>query len=134
MALSSFLGAVSQPPTGHRACPHQLSAGLVPPNAEPEDEDVRPITVGEMFLNTVKLFPDKRALRYKESDQSDWTDINYAEYYKYSIAAAKSFVKVCPSLYKMHGIFAITIVYAALALLLLVYPLSGYLADAHCGR
>ena len=31
-------------------------------------------------------------------------------------------------------IFAITIVYAALALLLLVYPLSGYLADVHCGR
>ena len=69
----------------------------VPWSSEQQAEDTRPITVGKMFLNTVNRFPDKIALRYKESDRcssQDWKDITYAEYYKYSYAAAKSFVTV----------------------------------------
>lgn len=55
-------------------------------------EAVPPITVGQMFQETVRKFPSHPALRYKEG--GEWKSITYDEYYELSIRAAKSFLKV----------------------------------------
>lgn len=55
-------------------------------------EAAPPITVGQMFQETVRKFPSHPALRYKEG--GEWKSITYEEYYKLSIRAAKSFLKV----------------------------------------
>ena len=57
-------------------------------------EAADPLTVGDVFLDTVKKFPDRAALCFKERDVSDWKEISYAEYYRFTLQAAKSFVKV----------------------------------------
>ena len=51
-----------------------------------------PITVGQMFQETVSKYPDHPALRYKVD--GTWSSITYSEYYKHCIRAAKSFLKV----------------------------------------
>ena len=52
----------------------------------------KPVTVGEMFKNTLNEFPDKPALFFKEGEQ--WNPVLYSEYYDLCIRAAKSFKKV----------------------------------------
>ena len=51
-----------------------------------------PITIGQMFRQTVSSYPDTPALGHKEGEE--WKKINYLEYYKLSVKAAKSFLKV----------------------------------------
>ena len=53
---------------------------------------IPPITVGQMFQETVRKFPSHPALRYKE--EGEWKSITYDGYYKLCIRAAKSFLKV----------------------------------------
>lgn len=55
-------------------------------------QDLEPLTVGQLFKQTVKQIPDGVALKFKEGDQ--WQSINYTEYYNMVIKAAKSFTKV----------------------------------------
>ena len=51
-----------------------------------------PITIGQLFKDTVSKIPDHPALRYREGE--DWKTISYSEYYQHSVRAAKSFLKV----------------------------------------
>ena len=98
MDVTSCSAAVSQYPTGCKVRTSDPREPIgVPWSSEQDAEETRPITVGKMFLNTVTRFPEKIALRCKEGDQCSsqaWKEITYAEYYKYSFMAAKSFVKV----------------------------------------
>ena len=55
---------------------------------------VEPITVGQMFKDTVSKIPNNAALRFRENDE--WKDISYSVYYDLVIMAAKSFLKVSP--------------------------------------
>lgn len=55
-------------------------------------EAVPPITVSQMFQETVRKFPSHPALRYKE--EGEWKSITYNGYYELCIRAAKSFLKV----------------------------------------
>ena len=59
-------------------------------------EAADPMTIGDMFLSTIKKFPDRTAVCFKESDtvNGDWKKITFAEYYSFALQAAKSFVKV----------------------------------------
>ena len=57
-------------------------------------EAADPVTVGQMFMETVKKYPTRPALCSKESCDEDWKEITFAEYYKLSFQAAKSFIKV----------------------------------------
>ena len=59
-------------------------------------EAAEPVTVGQMFLDTVKRFPERAALCFKESasDVSDWKEITFTEYYRLTLQSAKSFIKV----------------------------------------
>ena len=51
-----------------------------------------PITIGQLFKDTVSKIPDHPALRFKEGE--DWKTLSYSEYYQHSVRAAKSFLKV----------------------------------------
>ena len=76
------------------------------PMSEQEHEEAAPSTVGDMFLSAVRAFPDRAAIRFKESDTSTssvWTEITFADYYRFALQAAKSFVKV------RYGLVAIAI-------------------------
>ena len=55
-------------------------------------EAEEPITVGQLFKDTLKTFSDHPALKYKED--GTWKEISYKEYYNLCIKAAKSFLKV----------------------------------------
>ncbi len=55
-------------------------------------QDLEPLTVGQLFKQTVKLIPDGVALKFKVSGV--WLEISYTEYYNMVITAAKSFIKV----------------------------------------
>ena len=55
-------------------------------------ESVEPITVGQLFKNTVDKHGKHPALKYKQNGQ--WESISYSEYHRYCIKAAKSFLKV----------------------------------------
>lgn len=55
-------------------------------------QDLKPLTVGQLFKQTVKQIPDGVALMYKEDNQ--WKSISYTEYYNMVIKAAKSFTKI----------------------------------------
>ena len=57
----------------------------------------KPITIGQMFRQTVSSYPDTPALGHKEGEE--WKKINYSEYYKLSVKAAKSFLKVIYYIY-----------------------------------
>ena len=57
-------------------------------------EAVEPITVCDLFLDTVKKFPERTAICYKEDIISEWKETSYEDYYRFSLEAAKSFVKV----------------------------------------
>ena len=57
-------------------------------------EAADPVTVGQMFMDTVKKYPTRPALCSKEGCEGDWKEITFAEYYKLSFQAAKSFFKV----------------------------------------
>lgn len=63
-----------------------------------ELEAAAPVTIGAMFRNTVKKAPDHPALCFKESPEGAWQTITYAQYYRYCVQAAKSFLKVRPVL------------------------------------
>lgn len=52
-----------------------------------------PITIHQMFLQTVENYRDHPALAFKEDGQ--WVTLTYREYYQLCRAAAKSFLKVC---------------------------------------
>ena len=52
-----------------------------------------PLTVHQMFLETVQNFGDHPAMASKED--SRWVTVSWREYYRQSRAAAKSFLKVC---------------------------------------
>ena len=56
-------------------------------------EATKPITIGQLFKNTVDRFADHTALSTKE--ENEWKKITYKEYYDLSIRTAKSFLKVC---------------------------------------
>ena len=71
--------------------PHERVAIL---RSEEGLEAADPMTVGDMLLSTVKKFPDRTAICFKESDAaSDWKEMSFAEYYSFILQAAKSFVK-----------------------------------------
>lgn len=55
-------------------------------------QDLEPITVGQLFRQTVRLIPDNVAMKYKQNDE--WRTIYYRQYYEMVIKAAKSFIKV----------------------------------------
>ena len=55
-------------------------------------EAMNPVTVGQLFKNTLERFSDHPALKYKED--GTWKEISYKEYYDLCIKAAKSFLKV----------------------------------------
>ena len=57
-------------------------------------EAVEPVTVCDLFLDTVKKFPERTAICYKKDIISEWKEISYEDYYRFSFEAAKSFVKV----------------------------------------
>ncbi len=57
-------------------------------------ESEEPITVGQMFQETVKKAPDAPALKYKNKMEEEWKTVTYSEYYQLCIRAAKSFLKV----------------------------------------
>lgn len=52
-----------------------------------------PITVHQLFLETVEKAGDHQALVFKKDGQ--WVTLTWREYYEQSRAAAKSFLKVC---------------------------------------
>lgn len=52
-----------------------------------------PITIHQMFLETVESYGDQRALASKEDGQ--WVYLTWRQYYDECRAAAKSFLKVC---------------------------------------
>lgn len=52
-----------------------------------------PITIHQMFLETVENHGDHTALAFKEEGQ--WVTMTYRQYYQHCRAAAKSFLKVC---------------------------------------
>ena len=55
-------------------------------------EAEEPITVGQLFKDTLEKFPTHPALRYKEDGA--WKTITYTGYYDLCVKAAKSFLKV----------------------------------------
>ena len=55
-------------------------------------ESEEPVTIGHVFRQTVKKYPDRDALGYKEGEE--WKYIKYPEYYQLCVSAAKSFIKV----------------------------------------
>ena len=57
-------------------------------------EKVDPVTIGQMFQDTVKIFPKKTALCFKETGDSDWKEISFAKYYSFTTQAARSLLKV----------------------------------------
>lgn len=57
-------------------------------------QDLEPITVGQLFKNTVKRIPDSTAMRFKDDPGQEWQTISYSKYYDLVIQAAKSFIKV----------------------------------------
>lgn len=59
-----------------------------------------PITIHQMFLETVENYGDHPALAFKEEGR--WVTVTYKQYYQQCRAAAKSFLKV--------GLFRIYIV------------------------
>ena len=65
-------------------------------------EAVPPITVSQMFQETVRKFPSHPALRYKE--EGEWKSIAYSRYYKLCSRAAKSFLKLGLEPYHAVGI------------------------------
>lgn len=52
-----------------------------------------PMTIHQMFLETVENYGDHTAFAFK--DQGQWVTITYRSYYQQCRAAAKSFLKVC---------------------------------------
>ena len=57
-------------------------------------ETADPVTIGQMFQDTVKRFPKKTALCFKETGDSDWKEISFTMYYSFTTQAAKSLLKV----------------------------------------
>ena len=55
-------------------------------------EEEEPLTVGQLFKNAVRKFPQQPALKYKEGGK--WKTFTYTKYYELCIRAAKSFLKV----------------------------------------
>ena len=53
----------------------------------------KPITIGEMMKQTVSKIPDHIGLQFKTGN--NWSNVTFQEYYDMSVAAAKSFLKVC---------------------------------------
>lgn len=53
---------------------------------------IKPVTVGEMFQETCRKYPNRTALFYKEG--GNWQPVSYAQYYTHCLSAAKSFMKV----------------------------------------
>lgn len=52
-----------------------------------------PITIHQMFLETLEKYPDHPALAFKKEGQ--WVFLTFRQYYEQCRAAAKSFLKVC---------------------------------------
>ncbi|KAM3611025.1 uncharacterized protein V6R79_012660 [Siganus canaliculatus] len=59
-----------------------------------------PITIHQMFLETVENYGDHKALAFKQ--EGKWVTVTWKEYYKQSRAAAKSFLKL--GLERYHGV------------------------------
>ena len=55
-------------------------------------ESVGPITIGQLFKNTLDRPQKHPALQYKED--GEWKAISYKEYYRHCVNAARSFLKV----------------------------------------
>ncbi len=53
---------------------------------------VDPITVGQVFKNTLQNYPNRPGLRYKKG--GEWMSVTFTEYYANCLSAAKSFMKV----------------------------------------
>lgn len=56
---------------------------------------IKPVTVGEMFKETLRDFSGREALFFKEEGQ--WNPVLYSQYYESCLGAAKSFKKVMTS-------------------------------------
>lgn len=65
---------------------------------ESSSKEEESITIGQLFQNTVKRFPNHPALRYKMGKK--WNSITFTGYYHLCIKAAKSFLKVRS---RVHG-------------------------------
>uniref|UniRef100_A0A3Q3XCT5 long-chain-fatty-acid--CoA ligase n=1 Tax=Mola mola TaxID=94237 RepID=A0A3Q3XCT5_MOLML len=59
-----------------------------------------PITIHQMFLETLENYRDHTALAFREDGQ--WVTLNYRQYYQQCRAAAKSFLKL--GLERFHGV------------------------------
>ena len=93
-ALSTSFSQPQYPPGSrvHTSNPRETVAIL---RSERGLEAAEPITVPDMFLATTTRFPDRAALRFKAKDDArEWREISYADYYRSSFQAAKSFAKV----------------------------------------
>ena len=73
-----------------RSCVPEIGVDLAIGESGIEAEE--PITVGQLFKNTLEKFPTHPALNYKEDGA--WKTITYTGYYELCIKAAKSFLKV----------------------------------------
>ena len=60
-----------------------------------ELEGAEPVTFGQLFQQRVQEFPDVAALKWKETGEEIWQTATFAEYYKFSVDAAKSLLKAC---------------------------------------
>ena len=60
-----------------------------------ELEGAEPVTFGQLFQQRVQEFPDVAALKWKKTGEEIWQTATFAEYYKFSVDAAKSLLKAC---------------------------------------
>ena len=61
---------------------------------ESEVAKSKPITIGQMFRETVRKSPDHAALKFKDVEAGVWKEYTYTQYYNLCVQAAKSFLKV----------------------------------------
>lgn len=59
-----------------------------------------PITIHQMFLETVEKYPEYPALASKQEGR--WVFVTWRQYYEQCRAAAKSFLKVCSAFISAH--------------------------------
>ncbi len=51
-----------------------------------------PTTIGRLLQKAVAIFPNRLALRFKET--GTWKELTYLQYYSYCIQVAKAYVEV----------------------------------------
>ena len=97
MATHHSISPVSIVPQYPPGCRVRSSNPCEPPQVLRSTQGLEiadPVTVSEMFQDTVKKFPMKAALCFKETGGSDWKEISFIEYYNFTTQAARSLLKV----------------------------------------